>query len=691
MAVVISADIGGTFTDVVIHDQSGDLYRLKIPSTPPAFHEAVVNAVGTALQSNNLDPKAVLAMMHGTTVATNTILERRGARTALLTTKGFRDVLELGRYRRPTLFDISWEKPVPLVRRLLRFEVEERVNSRGVVERQINEDEIVEIATTLREQNVESVAVCLINSYMNPENEIALQDVLQNEVPEIPVSLSSYVLPEIMEYERTSTTVVNAYIYPTVNQYVGDLRRGFEGLGVGCNLEIMQSNGSLLGGELATRKPVNIVESGPAAGVTGAAVLARELNIPNVIAFDMGGTTAKASLIEDGAPFEASEYDVGGGMNTNRLVMKGNGYTVRVPSIDIAEVGAGGGSIFWLDPAGAPQVGPASAGAVPGPICYGAGGTDVTVTDANLVLGYLNPHLIAGGAQRLKAEAAMKAVEEQVAKPLSLDLLQAAHGIHLIANSNMNRALRAVSTERGRDPRDFVLLAFGGAGPMHAAEMARDFGISEVVVPPSPGLFSALGLLVADSRHDFVASYPHGTDIDAARIGFLFAELDAAAAEEVGANSKGIVMERFGDFRYMGQAFELTIPLGSGDFTDAELKQARSLFDDEHEKTYGHNDPGQEVEIVNLRLRAKRPREYDFDFALVGQKDTAMAKRSETREAYFGPDFGSLTTPVIGRQAVSTDLMKGPLIVEEMDSTTVVPPYASVRLDGLGNLRLVLH
>jgi N-methylhydantoinase A len=430
------------------------------------------------------------------------------------------------------------------------------------------------------------------------------------------------------------------------------------------------------------------VESGPAAGVTAAAFVAGRLGVRDLFAFDMGGTTAKATLVEGGKALETAEYQVGGEMNTSRLV-RSSGYTIRGPSMDIAEIGAGGGSIFWLDEAGAARVGPQSAGAVPGPVCYGQGGERCTVTDANLVLGYLNPIELAGGAQAVDRERAVRAVEEQVARPLGVGLFEAALGVHRLANANMGKAIRGVSMERGRDPRDFVLMAFGGAGPMHAVALARAFHIERVIVPRSPGLLSAVGLLAADDRRDFVTSYTKGWRIDVELVGSLLDRMERQAAEEMERDDRVVAVERFLDLRYRGQSFELRIPVTPGPVTPETVGAARRRFDAEHERTYGHQVPEQDVEIVNVRLRASRTENERLGRLVAGLCESAPADGgipATTRDAYFGPDHGVIATPVVTRQHLPDEPEPGPFLLEEMDATTVVPPLCRARRDEHGNV-----
>ncbi len=458
----LGVDIGGTFTDIVLLARDGTVVTKKVSSSTDDYARAIVEGLQEVFAETGLTSTDIAEVLHGTTVASNAILERKGAKTALITTQGFRDILEIRTLRMPRLYDLAWEKPPMLIERRLRFEVDERLTVRGDVERKLRDDEVERIADRLLAEGIEAVAVCLIHAYANPVHERRIGEILRRRMPQLLVSLSADVLPEIKEYERSSTTTINAYVMPVVQRYLAALGENLTRIGVASPLLLMQSNGGLTPAAEAARFPVNIIESGPAAGVIGGQVLARRMGESHVITFDMGGTTAKASLIENDTVTRAAEYQVGGGIMIGSRLLTGAGYTLRVPAIDLAEVGAGGGSIVWLDRAGALQVGPHSAGAVPGPVCYDTGGTEPTVTDCNVILGYINPAHLVGGALKLNAARARAVVAERVAKPLKLSVEDAAHGTHLIAASNMIRAIRAVSTERGRDPRDYSLFAFGG-------------------------------------------------------------------------------------------------------------------------------------------------------------------------------------------------------------------------------------
>jgi N-methylhydantoinase A len=488
---IVGADIGGTFTDLVLSDEDGRLFVDKRFSTVQDFSEGVVDSVRKLMDDSRGAATDVERIVHGTTVATNAILERQGARTALITTHGFRDVLEIGRLRVPKLYDIHWEKPVPLCPRHLRFEVRERMGADGQVVEPLDESSVREVLQAVSAARIESVAVCLINSYVNATHERRIRDMLHETMPGTDVSLSCDVLPEIKEFERTSTTVADAYIKPRFRHYLEGLRARLETAGMRCPVYIMQSNGGVQALRQTAERPVYAIESGPAAGVIAAQTLAERTGIPNALTFDMGGTTAKISIVEEGRVSYSSEFEVGGEISRNSRLIKGSGYILRTPVIDIAEVGAGGGSLAWIDAGGGLRVGPQGAGAMPGPACYGLGGAEPTVTDANVLLGYINPTGLAVGTVTIDREAARRAVATTVAERLGLDVQAAAYGIHEIANANMARAIRAVTTERGRDVRSYALVAFGGSGPIHAASLAREFEIPQVVVPPRPGVEGA--------------------------------------------------------------------------------------------------------------------------------------------------------------------------------------------------------
>jgi N-methylhydantoinase A len=675
----VGVDIGGTFTDLILLGPDGATTAAKVPTSEGDYGAAIVDGLRQLFARRGLMGGDLGAVLHATTLASNMILERRGARTALVTTAGFRDVLEIGRGRLPRLYDVQWSKPVPLVERSLRFELGGRLDAQGEEIRPLDQAALSNLIEQLREARIEAIAVCFINSYANPDHEREVGAALAQALGDgVTISLSADVLPEIKEYERTSTTVINAYLTPGVRHYLGRLNDQLKALGVVAPVRVMQSNGGLTTGEAAVTHPVTIIESGPAAGVIGAIAIGRRLGIDNLITLDMGGTTAKAAMIEHGEAGRAAEFEVGGSIIAGHRLIRGAGYIVRSPVIDVAEIGAGGGSIIWVDEGGSPRVGPRSAGAVPGPACYSAGGAHPTVTDANLLLGYLGADSLVGGTLRVDPERAQRALAEHVAGPLGLDLTTAAWGAHAIANANMLRALRAVSTERGRDPRDFVLVAFGGNGPVHAVQLARALGSKRVLVPPHPGVFSALGLLMAAVEHHGVQTIPRGPRrADPATLSEYAARLVAAGEANLVAQGfppDAISTRVHVDMRYLGQSSELTITVPRGDPASA-LAQLRIAFDAEHQRTFGHSsdDP---IEVVSVRVVATV--DGDVDATLSSAMPTPL--QHGERSVYFGDRHAWLQTPIIGRDQLDREWQRGPLIVEEYDATTVIPPGARVRL-----------
>ena len=560
----VAADVGGTFTDLVMVDGRGGVWTRKVPSTPPHFERGVLDALRQLLNAIQAPGSAVSTVCHGTTVATNAVLEHRGARTALVTTRGFRDVLELRRVRAPQIYDLFFEKPKVLIDRRLRFELNERVSAGGEVLTSVDEGDLPALVDRLRDERVESVAVCFLHSYAFPEHEQLVGRWLRERLPDVPVSLSCEVVREQREYERTATTAVNAYVRPVMGRYLADLGGGLRAMDVAGPLLIMQSAGGLTPAAEAADRPVFVLESGPAAGVLAARHAALSIGLTNLLSFDMGGTTAKACLIEDGRVPYSSEYEVGAGLSAGNRLVGGGGEMILAPTIDIAEVGAGGGSLAWLDGAGGLRVGPRSAGAVPGPACYERGGNEPTVTDANVILGYIRGGPLAAGDVAVSTDAAARVLRERIADPLGMSLEEAALGVHRIANAHMLRALREVSTQRGRDPRGFALLAFGGSGPVHAAGLARDLGARRVVVPPLPGLFSAVGMLVTGLEHHDVRSCRlHGDgltrDVVAALVAEMRADMLARFRAEGFPEEKQLVFECSAEVRYRGQASRLRV------------------------------------------------------------------------------------------------------------------------------------
>jgi N-methylhydantoinase A len=663
----LGVDVGGTFTDVVLHADDGGATVRKLLSTPPSYDLAVVAAAGELARGRG---SQIAEVVHGTTVATNAVLERRGSKTALVTTAGFRDVLELRRLRIPHMYDLFWRKPPPLVPRRLRLEVSERVLADGTVERPLEDSEARAVAAQLRSQGVESVAVCLLHSYVRPEHEERLGAILAEEMPDVAISLSSAILREQREYERSATTAVNAYVRPLMASYLDRIRAGLDRLGLRAPLLIMQSSGGVMTSTDARLRPVYALESGPAAGVVAALAIARRLGWDNAISLDMGGTTAKASLIERGAVSRAREYEVGGSLSAGSRLLRGAGELLRIPAIDIAEVGAGGGSIAFCDAAGGLQVGPRSAGADPGPACYGRRGTEPTVTDANVVLGYMPAATLADGEISVSAELAERAVA-RVAQPVGLSALATARGIHEIANARMTRALRAVSSEKGRDPREFALIAYGGAGPIHAAGLAEELGVRTVLVPALAGLFSSLGLLFARPElHDVRACHLDARASDGEAVEAAYAELEGRLA--AAAPSGLIEWTRSAELRYAGQSWEIEVDFPRGE----SLVELLRRFEDEHERLYGvRGQPDSPVEIRALRVAALGPPSGTRALHVNGARPGGTG----TRRAHFGGETVAAT--IRSRPSIGGAAECGPLLVDEYDTTVVVPPAWTVRRD----------
>ena len=636
----LGVDIGGTFTDAVLLSEASGATRIaKVPSTPADPSRGFLNAVERILSDGDVAPDAISYLVHGTTVATNSLIERKTPRTAFITTEGFRDMLEIGRQVRPTLYDIHFEKPPPLVPRNLCFEVKERLDARGRVLEPLDEARVHEIARTLAENDVVSVAVCLLHGYLNPVHEQCIGELLRSYSQDLVISLSSEVCPEFREYFRASTTIINACVRPVLARYLEDIERRLRRRGMTAELLIMQSSGGVLTFETGAEKPAYMVESGPAAGVIVANYIAGELGYANAISFDMGGTTAKVGLIVDGQPRITKEYEVGAQANPGVGQARASGYPIRTPVIDLVEIGAGGGSIAWVDSGGILRVGPQSAGADPGPICYGQGGEEPTITDANLTLGRLDPAYFLGGEMGLSIDAARDGIARHCAEHMQLDTVACANGIVEIANAAMTNALRVMTVQRGYDPRDLVMVAFGGAGPLHANRLCVEMHIGMLIVPPSPGTASALGLLVTDLKHEFSRTRIMQEDEeDLDEINGLFASMEAegrAVLQREGLQDDSISFVRQVEMRYAGQSHELAVDFPAGEATAATLASVRERFHAEHDRSYGHGYPDEPTELVNFRLSAlgsiRKPRLRE----IAAQSGPASEARKGMRQVYF--------------------------------------------------------
>jgi N-methylhydantoinase A len=674
----IGIDIGGTFTDVVYVDETTTL-TLKVPSTPDDPSVAALDALQRLRDAHGVDLSLVDALGHGTTVATNALIQRRGGRTALITTTGFRDVIEIGRLGRPpqAIYDVHYQPPAPLIPRQLRFEVAERVTYQGTVERPLRVACVRTLAEQLRQLQVESVAVCLLYSFLAPAHEHLIQEMLTAALPGIPVLCSCDILPERREYERTSTTAISAYLAPTVTRYLTHMVAELRDIGVQRQMYVMQSNGGLNTPQTAVANPGRLLLSGPAAGVVAAASIGLQAGFPNLISMDMGGTSFDVALVQEG-------------QCVLRVDNRVEGVVCNLPMLNITTIGAGGGSIAWLDTAGRLHVGPHSAGAQPGPACYGQGGRAPTVTDANLVLGWLNADT---GAKRLQPHLAAQAIASDIATPLGMTLQQAAAGIYRIVNAAMAGATRLVSVEKGFDPRDFTLLAFGGAGPVHAVAIAEELDIPWVLVPPYPGITSAVGLVLADVVHNFVQTL--ATELSRLRPRALqdaFAVLLGRAAQTLEADGvppERRVYDRSLDLKYLGQGYTLSIPLSAPQVDETTLTTLLEHFHAHHDSLYGFRADDEPVELVNIRLRAiGRLSKVAQTPQALGIRDPHAAHCGE-RQAWAETQQRMQPYQIYERQRLHAGhVLSGPAIVEQADATTVIPPDWFGTVDSLSNLIL---
>ncbi|MFC4275194.1 hydantoinase/oxoprolinase family protein [Achromobacter aloeverae] len=671
----IGVDVGGTFTDLVlVHGESGGTIFHKVPSTPHDPSEAIHRGVTELMTEHGLDPAAIRHIGHGTTVATNLVIERKGARCALITTRGFRDILDIGRQTRPHNFDYGVRKPQALAPRRWRKEVRERVEASGAILEPLNEDDVRLAAEALKADGVEAIAICYLHSYRNPAHEQRTREIVREILPDAYICLSSEVLPEFREYERFSTTVLNAKVGPRMENYLANFVARVKDAGVRQDPYTIHSNGGLMSVEAVRRFPVKTCLSGPAAGVIGAAALGRVIGYPNLVTFDVGGTSTDVSLIADGQAMFSASRNVAG-------------YPVKTPMVDIHVIGAGGGSLTRMDDAGSLKVGPESAGAAPGPVGYGRGGRQPTITDAQISLHRLNPVAVLDGKMPIHADAAKQALRAEVADKLGLGLEAAAEGIIRIANANMSRAIRAVSTERGYDLSSFALIAFGGAGPLHALGVARECGIPTVIVPREPGTMCARGILLTDISFDFVASDISLLDDDAwTRVRGRFDALRADADRWLDDEQVPVAQRRYQsqiDARYVGQNFEVAVPV-EGPLDAAALVRFAADFHEAHRKEYGYDVPSRPIEIINCRMKAigaiaKAP--------LAPLDSTGDNQPRGERDIWFGDGHGWLPSPVYHRASLAPGVrIAGPAVIEEMSSTTVLEPGHDMTVDAYGNL-----
>lgn len=673
---LLAVDIGGTFTDLMAFDEStNEFYQAKSLSTPGDLAQGIIDCI----EKSRLSIIDAQDLIHGTTQAINTLIERKGANTALLVTKGTRDVYTIGRGNRPESYNLLFQRHRPLVPRRLTYEVDERILANGEVRDAINLDQVRQICRDIEKDNVEAVAVCFLHSYANPGHEQQVQTILKQELPGYYVSLSHAILREYREFERTSTTVVNAYIGPRMSGYVHQLESRLRDIGFSGDLSIMQSNGGVMSPEVAIEKPVTMMESGPVGGIIASAEIGRALGFNNVISFDMGGTTAKASLIRDSRATMAEGYYVGG---------YAKGDAVMAPVVDVVEVGAGGGSIAWIDDVGALKVGPQSSSADPGPICYGNGGEEPTITDANVILGRVGATDFLGGEMKLDLDNAVNGITNKLCEHLNMDVNSVALAIIDIAVTKMSLAVREVSVEKGYDPRDFAMIASGGAGPLHAIAIAKELNIPTVIIPRFPAHFSALGMLMADERQDYIRTHLSNLEtIDFQQLLKIHEETVKKAIQEIKLK-ENIEFQINLDLRYVGQEFSLSVPVSLDQIQDANVAGIRKAFDDLHERRYAHHAPEEPVEMVNYRLVAtgKRPKLRFPEMVSTNQSGNVAQRR-----VFFNDSQSAVDCPVYDRGSLKPgDLISGPLLVQEYASTTVIFDGDLCRVADTGELIIEL-
>jgi N-methylhydantoinase A len=684
MGYMVGVDVGGTFTDFSIFNmKSGELFHFKHSSTNEDPSIAIVTGIERILKDHDIQPDEIEYLAHGTTVATNALIEKKGAKIGLITTEGFKDLIEIGWQKRPSLYDLLKSKPVSLILPGLRCEVKERILYDGSIKTPLDEESVRRAVVHLKENDVAAIAVCTLFSFINPIHEQRIKEIVQEIYPEVYVSISSELVPEFREYARMSTTVLNAYLGPVMKKYVNNFQNSIKDAGITVNPYITQSNGSIISISETIGFPIKTAVSGPSAGVIGAVHIGNQVGIDKIITFDMGGTSADISLIENGKPQLSSE----------RLV---EGYPAKIPMIDIVTIGAGGGSIAYIDDGGALKVGPQSAGATPGPACYMRGGKDPTVTDANIFLGKLNQRKILGGRMDIDPKLAEKAMQDTICKKTGMNELKAANGIISVVNAGMVRAIRVVSVERGYDVREFSLMAFGGAGPLHACEVAHDLGIRNVLIPPSPGTLCALGLLMADtkfdlSRSNIMAAEENNLDAINDIFDLMLGESDSLLDREHVPKERRKFLQ-FIDARYEFQNYEITIPISAGHMTPDTLKKAIQDFHREHKKSYGYANEKNRVQFINYRMSA------------IGIIDKPTLKKSkvdpnaeipvpiETRSVLYQEHTDFVETNVYQRAELLPGChFDGPAVVEQMDTTIVIPPGWKVQVDAYNNLKLTCY
>ncbi|AEH49775.1 hydantoinase/oxoprolinase family protein [Parageobacillus thermoglucosidasius] len=672
----VATDIGGTFTDLVYLDENGRIGTAKSDTTPPNFEQGVIDVI----KKSGISPEAITTFIHGTTVIINALTERKGAKTGLITTKGFRDVLEIARGNRPDLFNVRYKKPEPFVPRYLRLEVSERLNYKGEVITELAVEEVKAAVEQLRNEGVEAIAVSFLHAYANPLHEKLAVEIIKEVWPEVAVTASHEVTREWREYERTSTAVLNSYVKPIASSYIDKLDKHLQKIGVNGNKYIMQSNSGTTTFEQSKETPINMVESGPVAGIFGAAILGKTLGEKNIIAFDVGGTTAKCSLIDNGEVRVTTEYRI-------ERDDRNAGYPIKIPVVDIVEIGNGGGSIAWIDDAGSLKVGPQSAGAMPGPVAYGRGGENPTTTDANLVTGRLSPKNF---QNKVNMDAVKQAIDEKIAKHFGISVEEAALGIIRIANSNMLNALKLISVRKGYDPREFSLVAFGGGGPMHASALAKELGVKKVIIPVAASVFSAWGMLMTDLRHDYIQTYIRRVnELNLDELNSEWHQLEKEALKQYsqeGITEDKVLFVRYADMRYVGQEHAVKVPVPSGVMDETAVQEMISRFHNLHEKHYTFKLDGAPTEIVNLHLTAFGVVQKPEIARLENVGDNAEEALKEVRPVLF-EEHGWVDTKVYSREVLNAgSVIEGPAIVEEQSASTVIYPGQTLVVDEYGNL-----
>jgi len=671
----IGIDTGGTNTDVVLADiETGETFSAKVPTTPNLI-EGISNGISKIVSIAEVTPKEIKKLIYGTTIVVNMIAQKQLGNTALITTKGFRDILEIGRaFREKNIYDIQIEKPECLIERNLRYEITERINFRGEIIEPLKIEEVKKIVEELKEERIKAIAVCFLHSYINPIHEKEVKKIIKKMWPEVYTSLSSEVNPQFREYERTSTTAINAYMMPNMISHLREFRKEVKDKNISPKFYIMQANAGVASFDVAINKPVSAADSGPIAGIIAANQLAKTLGLPNIISFDMGGTSCDVSLIQDNVINFSTENKV-------------EGYPISIPAVELSFIGAGGGSVAWLDPGGALKVGPLSMGAFPGPVCYQRGGIEPTVTDANLIAGRIRPEIFLENLKDALDET-KKVIFKKIAKPLDMELMEAAEGVLQVVNSNMIRTIRNVSIEKGYNPGDFVLIAYGGAGPIHAGKLAEELEIPKVVVPYSPGTFSALGLLLSDLKYDFVYSNLQSEDqINAEKLNRIYINLEKQGIKEL-QREKISTEDRFlirtCDMRYFGQAFELNVPVPLGNLNEKDVGNIIKKFHEIHRRRYGHTMK-EPVEFVNYRVSAiGQLRKFNFKKEQKWETDISELESNTGKVIFNGEEYN---VPILDRSRLKAGFsINGPAIIGEMGATAVIYPGQKANIDEFRNI-----